>query len=112
MIKRKLHSKFDVGFKIPKMDVFDYNKAGKKVRAKISITMQKEIFIRAKGKCENRSCKKPLKGLRPHIHHKDKKPNNNKKSNLILLCPNCHSRKHLKDKPKKPERRKNPYSLW
>lgn len=84
--------------KIPKIDLFDYTKSGKKVRVPVSISLQKEIFIHSKGECE--MCKKSLKGLKPHIHHKDKNPKNNKKSNLILLCPNCHSKQHLKDKPK------------
>lgn len=104
MPRRKLHPEFNI--KMPKIGLFDYNKEGKKVRAAVPISTQKEIFIRAKGKCER--CKKPLKGLKPHIHHKDKKPSNNKKSNLILLCPNCHSKKHLGDKPPKGSYRINP----
>ena len=83
--------------KIPKISLFDYAKSGKKVRVPVPISLQKEIFIRSKGKCER--CKKSLKGLKPHIHHKDKSPKNNKKSNLILLCPNCHSKQHLNDRP-------------
>src|SRR3989338_2064406 len=84
--------------KIPKISLFDYTKSGKKVRVPVRISLQKDIFIRSKGKCEK--CKKSLKGIKPHTHHKDKNPKNNKKSNLILLCPNCHSKQHLKDKPK------------
>ena len=85
--------------KMPKINFLDYNKTGKKVRVPVPIGTIKKIFLRAKGKCEK--CKKPLKGLRPHIHHKDKNPKNNKESNLVLLCPNCHSKQHIKDKPKK-----------
>lgn len=29
------------------------------------------------------------------IHHKDRDTNNNFRSNLVLLCPNCHSIDHL-----------------
>lgn len=58
--------------KPPKISLFDYTKSGKKVRVPVSISIQKEIFIRSKGKCEK--CKKPLKGLKPHVHHKDKNP--------------------------------------
>jgi len=32
------------------------------------------------------------------VHHKDRNPRNNKDSNLMVLCPNCHSRIHYKDK--------------
>lgn len=90
--------------KIPKFNLLDYTKSGKKVRVPVPISIQKEIFIRSKGKCEK--CGRSLKGIRPHIHHKDKNPKNNKKSNLILLCPNCHSKQHLKDKPKTPTKGK------
>ena len=83
--------------KIPKISLFDYTKSGKKVRVPVRISLQKDIFIRSKGKCEK--CKKSLKGIKPHIHHKDKNPKNNKKSNLILLCPNCHSKQHVKNHP-------------
>jgi hypothetical protein len=31
-------------------------------------------------------------GDRPHIHHIDENPNNNKLDNLLPLCPNCHLR--------------------
>lgn len=34
----------------------------------------------------------------PHIlgiHHKDRDRNNNKRNNLEVLCPNCHSLEHL-----------------
>ena len=30
--------------------------------------------------------------LEPLIHHIDGNPRNNKISNLVLLCPNCHSK--------------------
>lgn len=30
------------------------------------------------------------------IHHKDRNPKNNKRENLEVLCPNCHSLEHQK----------------
>lgn len=44
------------------------------------------------GKCEdcNYSDKRIL-----HIHHKDRRPENNVRENLELLCPNCHYMKHF-----------------
>ena len=103
-------SPFDIKIKIPKASVFDYGKSGKKIRAPVAISTQKEIFIRAKGKCER--CKNSLKGLKPHIHHKDKNPKNNKKGNLVLLCPNCHSKKHLKDKQKRKKKSKKSLDIF
>lgn len=32
------------------------------------------------------------------LHHKDRNRNNNHISNLLLICPNCHSIEHWKDK--------------
>jgi len=29
-----------------------------------------------------------------HVHHKDRNRNNNKISNLELICPNCHYEEH------------------
>lgn len=83
---------------VPKFNTTDFDKKGKKVRTKISISLTKDLFIRAKGKCEK--CTRPLKGLTPHIHHKDRNPSNNKPSNLLVICPNCHSKIHKKDTTK------------
>lgn len=33
------------------------------------------------------------------VHHKDRNRKNNKKTNLEVLCPNCHSLEHLKHIP-------------
>jgi len=59
-----------------------------KKRKPISPSKQKQLLIRAKGKCEN--CGKILVGLKPFIHHRDGNPLNNKESNLMVLCPDCH----------------------
>ena len=40
-------------------------------------------------------------GIEPEIHHKDSNKENNKKSNLIALCPNCHQVFDKKNKEKK-----------
>lgn len=66
-------------------------------RKQVSKGSTKDIYVRAGGKCER--CKLSLRGLRGHIHHKNRKPSDNRLSNLILLCPNCHSEIHKKDKP-------------
>jgi hypothetical protein len=56
------------------------------------------ILADSGAKCQN--CKHSLKGLKPHIHHKNGNPKDNRKSNLILVCPNCHSKLHRNMKPK------------
>ena len=38
------------------------------------------------------------------IHHKDRNPQNNAAGNLMVVCPNCHTHIHLKDKRRKWER--------
>ena len=51
------------------------------------------LGARSGNKCE--TCKEELKGkLTPkaNIHHKNGNPADNRESNLILLCPNCHSK--------------------
>ncbi|MDR2719841.1 MAG: HNH endonuclease [Nitrososphaerota archaeon] len=54
-----------------------------------------DVYMRSKGKCEK--CHKLIpKGVKPHIHHKDGNPKNNNKSNLKVICPNCHSAAHNK----------------
>ena len=102
--KRGKNPFFEGGFgtttlKIPKISLFDYNKSGKKVRVPVSTKIQRRICLRSKGKCE--MCKKSVEDITPHIHHKDKNPKNNKESNLMLICPNCHSKKHRNDKHKR-----------
>ncbi len=60
-----------------------------------------KVLIRARGRCER--CNHPLDDVKPHIHHKDGNPKNNKLSNLKVMCPNCHSKVH--DKPIKRTKR-------
>ena len=75
----------------------------KRKRKSISKSTTKDIYERAKGKCE--ACKGSLSGIRGRIHHKNRKRDDNKLSNLKLLCPNCHARAHKTDKPKKTKKR-------
>ncbi len=50
-----------------------------------------EVLKRAHSRCENESCNFKDK---PHIHHIDMDNSNNRLSNLIALCPNCHQKAH------------------
>ena len=52
-------------------------------------------------KCQK--CRGLLKGLKPHIHHKNGNPRDNRPSNLIVVCPNCHSKLHRNMKPQRPK---------
>lgn len=44
--------------------------------------------------CERCGYKECIKIL--GLHHKDRNPKNNKRDNLEVLCPNCHSLEHQK----------------
>lgn len=61
-------------------------------------TVRKAMLKRGQiDKCERcgySECKKIL-----GIHHKDRNRKNNKKENLEVLCPNCHSLEHQKHLP-------------
>jgi len=52
---------------------------------------RKKIMERARYRCENSGCNQHA---RPHIHHIDFNNSNNKLTNLIALCPNCHQEAH------------------
>ena len=70
---------------------------GKAVRGRMmvmKVAVRMHLIAEAKGKCE--CCgwgKKHPKDGRPllHIHHKDGDASNSNRSNLAVLCPNCHS---------------------
>jgi len=69
--------------------IWDVGKKRKR-RARVPPGVIKQVVARAKGRCEK--CGTKLPGLHYHIHHKDMDPSNNELSNLLVLCPNCHSR--------------------
>ena len=63
-------------------------------RKPIPISIQKKVLLRSRGKCEICGFDFAKHDVKPHIHHKDGNPKNNKVSNLIVVCPNCHSKLH------------------
>jgi len=65
-----------------------------KERIPIPQGVKTDVLLRSKGKCEK--CKTSLQGLKPDIHHKNMNPSDNRKANLIVLCPNCHRKIHSK----------------
>ena len=84
-------------FKIKPMDSIYGTKKPK--RKPIKSGTRTNILADSGAKCQK--CKRSLKGLKPHIHHKNGNPKDNKSSNLILVCPNCHSELHRTMKPKR-----------
>jgi len=68
------------------------------MRKGVPISLQKEALARARHKCQ--SCHKQLRAVW-HIHHRDGNPNNNRLSNLRVLCPTCHAEEEHKKRIKK-----------
>lgn len=56
--------------------------------------MRRGMIIQKCEKCGYDECKEIL-----GIHHIDENRNNNKRENLLILCPNCHSLIHRKHIP-------------
>jgi len=63
-------------------------------RKPIPVSIQKKVIARSRGRCEICGFDFVKHDVKPHIHHKDGNPRNNKLSNLIVVCPNCHSKLH------------------
>lgn len=71
------------------------NIMNKRIREPIPAAKKKEVIERAKGTCEWPRCKQS-KYL--EINHKNMKNDDNRLSNLVLLCPNHHTEYHDKYK--------------
>jgi hypothetical protein len=63
-----------------------------KRRKPVAQSLRTQALVRSGGKCEK--CRKQLGKIKPHLHHKNGNPGDNKLSNIIVLCPNCHSELH------------------
>jgi 5-methylcytosine-specific restriction endonuclease McrA len=75
-----------------------FDARNKSKRKPVKQSLRTRLIIRCKGRCER--CGKPLNGIAPHIHHEDGNPENNKPSNLLVLCLNCHGKTGTYKKPK------------
>jgi len=96
---------FDFGFKPIKIKPMNSIYGTKESKRKpIKGGTRTNILADSGAKCQK--CKRSLKGLKPHIHHKNGNPKDNKPSNLILVCPNCHSKLHRSMKPKRSAHKK------
>ena len=84
----------------------------KNKRTAIPTSIKNEVLLKQKYKCYK--CKKTLPA-RKHFHHKKpvSKGGKNTLSNIIAVCPNCHSEIHHKEQLKKVNKRsrakKKPY---
>lgn len=69
----------------------------------VPISVQRKLFIRSRGFCEK--CGIDLALVEPEIHHIDRNRENNNIRNLLILCPNSHSRLHwnINGNPKKKD---------
>lgn len=63
-------------------------------REPIPRSLRTDLLSRCEGKCEKCGLNFYKEGVKPHFHHIDGNPKNNKPSNLIVVCPNCHSKLH------------------
>ena len=70
------------------MDLFD-GLFGKSDRKGATPSQRVGIAIQQNYKCWNKGC--DLRKVRYVIHHKDGNHSNKKLSNLVAVCPNCHS---------------------
>jgi len=79
-------------------------------RKRIPQQLQAQILGEQRNQCVNCGC--AFTHVAPEFHHIDGKRNNNKRNNLVALCPNCHKRVHTYDidvKTKKRTTTPNPY---
>ena len=74
------------------MKTLDIYRPKESKRKPIKSGTRTNLMADSGAKCQK--CKHSLKGLKPHIHHKNGNPKDNRPSNLILVCPNCHSKLH------------------
>ncbi len=72
-------------------------------RKPVPTSYRKEALARARHKCQR--CHRQLEAVW-HIHHRDGNRNNNRLSNLRILCPTCHAEVEHKKRIKKGEKKR------
>lgn len=58
----------------------------------VPISIQRKLLVRSRGYCEKNG--EDFAFVEPEIHHCDRNRENNRMDNLLILCPNCHSKIH------------------
>ena len=65
--------------------------SGGRIREPVDAKTRKKVMEQAKNKCQRKGCNE---SEILDIHHKDLDNENKKPSNLMVLCPTCHRKKH------------------
>lgn len=74
------------------IDIF----SGRRIREPISASLRKQALEIAKYKCQYPKCKVSNKYIPLQAHHINLKNDNNRLSNIKMLCPTHHSKVHQK----------------
>ncbi|MBU1199745.1 MAG: hypothetical protein KKF46_01990 [Nanoarchaeota archaeon] len=81
----------NISFKTPKIDVNSFVFGKKPGREPLPSKKKNEVKKRAKNTCEYKGCKHKLN---LQFHHKNMKNSDSRLSNIELLCPNHHAKRH------------------
>ena len=88
------------------MGIFDIDLFGKKSKRKpLSSSRKTDALLKSKGKCAK--CGIQLTAATKEIHHKDGNRRNDRPSNLMVLCRNCHGEISHRQKKRKGRKPKN-----
>ncbi len=77
----------------------------KRIREPIPAKLRKKILERAKNTCEYSGCNIKNEDIKLHNHHKNLKNDDNRPSNLSVLCPNHHQKIHTEASKKRKEKK-------
>ncbi|MFH0701121.1 MAG: HNH endonuclease signature motif containing protein [Candidatus Woesearchaeota archaeon] len=91
-------------FKVKPLNFSPFGEKSSSKRKPLKTSLRTNKFADSGSKCQK--CKCLLKGLKPHMHHKNGNHSDNRSSNILLVCPNCHSKLHRNMKPKTKQKKK------
>ena len=87
-----VRNQFNIDIEIPKLPKIKTTKIpGVSSREPVRIEIKKKVIDRAKKICEYPSCREKVF---LEFHHKNMKNNDNRASNIKLLCPKHHRMRH------------------
>jgi len=95
-------------------DVWFNRVVSSKRRKSIPSSIMKKALIRSRGYCEMCGLDFYESGVTPHFHHKNGNPSDNRLSNILVVCPNCHSKltRRQISRKKRSRRRKRSFDPW